>query len=54
MDLQEANKPVVLVVEDEFLIRYSASESLESAGFSVVEAANVSEALSILEVILPH
>ena len=43
-------RPVVLVVEDDFLIRIGAVETIEAAGFDVVEAANADEAMEILEV----
>lgn len=42
-------KPVVLVVEDEFLVRMQAVEVIEEAGFDVVEAANADEAIGLLE-----
>jgi DNA-binding NtrC family response regulator len=35
----------VLIVDDEALIRWSVAESLEAAGFGVVEASNAREAL---------
>jgi len=41
-------RPVVLVVEDEFLIRMHAAEMIADAGFDVVEAANADEAIVIL------
>jgi CheY-like chemotaxis protein len=41
--------PVVLVVEDEFLLRLSAVELVEDAGFQALSAASADEALSILE-----
>ena len=40
---------VVLVVEDEFLIRMDAVEMLEAAGFATIEAANADEAIRIFE-----
>ena len=43
-------RPVVLVVEDDFLIRIGAVEMLEAGGFDVVEAANADQAIAILEV----
>src|ERR1700704_2745086 len=43
-------QPVVLVVEDEFLIRISTVEIIEDAGFDVLQAANSDEAIEILEV----
>src|SRR6201996_8347977 len=42
-------KPVVLVVEDELLIRMDAVDMLIRAGFEVIEAANADEAIVILE-----
>ena len=43
------NIETVLVVEDEFLIRLCAMQTLEDAGYSVLEAANADEAIGILE-----
>jgi CheY-like chemotaxis protein len=42
-------RPVVLIVEDEFLIRQSAVEMIDEAGFEAIEAANADEAIEILE-----
>ena len=42
-------KPVVLIVEDEFLIRMQAVDMVSAAGFDVVEAASADEAILILE-----
>jgi CheY-like chemotaxis protein len=42
-------RPLVLVVEDEFLLRMDAVEMIEAAGYDVVEAANADEAIVILE-----
>ena len=42
-------KPVVLVVEDEVLIRINTVEIIEDAGFHVLEAANADEAIALLE-----
>lgn len=39
---------IVLIVDDEALIRWSVAESLEAAGFGVVEASNAREALQRL------
>jgi CheY-like chemotaxis protein len=39
----------VLVVDDEPMIRMIAADELESAGFSVLEAATADEALEILQ-----
>lgn len=43
------NKPTILIVEDEFLIRLDAVDRLEEAGFEVVEAGDADEAIRILE-----
>lgn len=40
---------LVLVVEDEFLIRMNTVEMVEEAGYSALEATNADEALGILE-----
>jgi CheY-like chemotaxis protein len=42
--------PVVLIVEDELLLRMDAADVIRSAGFDVVEAANADDAIEILEV----
>ncbi|RZL18054.1 MAG: response regulator, partial [Sphingomonas sp.] len=44
-----ADRSIILVVEDEPLLRMFASDMVEDAGYSVVEAANATEAVSILE-----
>jgi len=49
-DMNEpARRPVILIVEDELLIRLDAIEMIEAAGFDTIEAANADEAISILE-----
>jgi CheY-like chemotaxis protein len=40
--------PVILIVEDEFLLRLDSAE-IESAGFEVIQAANADEAIAILK-----
>jgi CheY-like chemotaxis protein len=45
-----AKRPVVLIVEDDFLIRMHAAEMIADAGFDVVEAASADEAILVLEV----
>jgi|SRR5579863_754274 len=40
--------PVILVVEDEALVRLAAVDMLEDAGFQMIEAANSDEALKLL------
>src|ERR1700754_1203378 len=49
MDPSSSTRPVVLVVEDELLLRINAAEMVASAGFEVIEAANADEAIDILE-----
>jgi CheY-like chemotaxis protein len=49
MGLVESESPVVLVVEDEFLLRMDAADMIAAAGFEVVAAANADEAIGILE-----
>jgi CheY-like chemotaxis protein len=49
MGLEKSGRPVVLVVEDEFLLRMNAVDMIEDAGFEVVEAANADEAIAVLE-----
>lgn len=44
-----ASRAVILLVEDEPLVRLVGADLLEEAGFEVVEAADGDEALSILE-----
>jgi two-component system, response regulator PdtaR len=42
-------RPVVLIVEDESLLRISAAEMVADAGYDVVEAGNADEAIAILQ-----
>jgi CheY-like chemotaxis protein len=49
MGLVESGRPVVLIVEDEFLLRIDAIDMIAAAGFEVVEAGNADEAIVILE-----
>ncbi len=42
-------QPVVLVVEDEALLRLHATNLLEEEGFEVLEAANAQQAIAALE-----
>jgi CheY-like chemotaxis protein len=44
-----SERPVVLVVEDDLLIRMNAAEMIADGGFDVVEAASADEAIMILE-----
>ena len=43
-----SSRPVVLIVEDELLIRMDAIEMIGAAGFDTLEAANADEAIAIL------
>ena len=43
------SRPVVLVVEDDTLLRMHAAEMIEEAGFKVLEAPNADEAIKLLE-----
>ena len=43
------NRQIVLVVEDEPLLRMAAVDMVEDAGFAVVEAVDADEAVRILE-----
>jgi CheY-like chemotaxis protein len=49
MGLSESKRPVVLIVEDEFLLRMHAVDMIKAAGFDVVEAGNADQAIDILE-----
>ena len=49
MGLVESKRPVVLIVEDEFLLRMDAVDMIAAAGFEVLEAGNADEAIEILE-----
>jgi CheY-like chemotaxis protein len=49
MGLAEPRRPVVLVVEDDYLLRLDAADMIKAAGFEVIEAANADEAIVILE-----
>jgi two-component system, response regulator PdtaR len=42
-------RPVVLIVEDECVLRMSAADVIGDAGFDVVEAGDADEAITILE-----
>jgi CheY-like chemotaxis protein len=48
METNEKN-PLVLIVDDEALLRMHAADLLEEAGYATLEAANADEALRILE-----
>jgi CheY-like chemotaxis protein len=42
------NEPAILVVEDEFIIRFAVSDALRDAGFRILEAGSGEEGLTIL------
>jgi two-component system, response regulator PdtaR len=42
-------RPVVLIVEDEFLIRMATADAIRKAGFEVLEAGTADAAIVILE-----
>jgi CheY-like chemotaxis protein len=44
-----ATRPIVLIVEDEFLLRMSAVAMIEDAGFEVLQAGDADEAITMLE-----
>ena len=43
------SRQVVLVVEDEALVRMPAVDTIEEAGFEILEATNADEAILLLE-----
>jgi CheY-like chemotaxis protein len=49
MGLVQGKRPVVLIVEDDFLLRTSAVDLIQEGGFEALEAANADEAIVILE-----
>jgi CheY-like chemotaxis protein len=48
---QSSDAPVVLIVEDDVLLRLVTANNLRDAGFEVIEAANSAEAIRILDCI---
>ena len=51
--MAESNKPkeLILVVEDETLIRMNSVDMIRDLGFEVIEAVNADEAVSLLETV---
>jgi CheY-like chemotaxis protein len=49
MGLAASKRPVVLIVEDEWLLRMDAVDMIAAAGFEAVEAADADQAIEILE-----
>lgn len=45
----QSDRPTVLVVEDEAIIRLAAVDMIESAGFAVIDAADATAAMRLLE-----
>jgi len=50
MQPSAGKRPVVLIVEDEFLVRMGTRAAVEMAGFDVLEAGDADEAIAILAV----
>jgi two-component system, response regulator PdtaR len=48
MQPSDCKRPVVLIVEDEFLVRMGTRAAVEEAGFDVLEAGDADEAIAIL------
>jgi CheY-like chemotaxis protein len=46
--LGEDHAPVILLVEDEVLVRFATAELLRDEGYVVLEAVNASEALALI------
>ena len=42
-------RPAILVVEDEVLIRFAVADTIADAGFTVCEAGNADQAIKLLE-----
>ena len=49
MGLVETKRPVVLIAEDEFLLRMAAVDMIVAAGFAALDAGEADEAIEILE-----
>jgi len=49
MSISVPRPPVVLVVEDDFLLRMDAVDIVRNAGFEAIEAANADQAIAIIE-----
>ena len=48
MQPSACKRPVVLIVEDEFLVRMGTRAAVETAGFDVLEAGDADEAIALL------
>jgi two-component system, response regulator PdtaR len=49
MSIAVLRPPIVLVVEDDFLLRMDAVDIVRNAGFEAIEAANADQAIAIIE-----
>jgi two-component system, response regulator PdtaR len=49
LEEQPSTAPVVLIVENDVLLRLVTASNLRDAGFEVIEAANCAEALRVLD-----
>ena len=49
MSLAVPRPPIVLVVEDDLLLRMDAVDIVRNAGFEAIEAANADQAIAIIE-----
>jgi CheY-like chemotaxis protein len=49
MQQEACNRPAVLVVEDEILLRWTAASVIDETGFNASEAGSAVEAISMLE-----
>jgi two-component system, response regulator PdtaR len=49
MPQSATQRPVILIVEDEFLIRMATAEAIKDAGFEVIEASDADAAIVVLE-----
>lgn len=49
MGLSASKRPVVLIVEDDLLLRMDAADMIAAAGFEAIEAGNADQAIAILE-----
>lgn len=49
MLVSQPDAACILVVEDEFLIRFMISEIIRDAGYTVIEAANADEAMDVIQ-----
>ena len=49
MVILASSRPVILIVEDDLLVRMNALETIGEAGFEVIEASDADEAIAVLE-----